>query len=505
MKASSLCLSGFVSAAAVLSLTHGLVADEPVDFGLFVEHQLNARSEQLFGIVGPLQQSALGPFTGANSAEAVTVAQSLQVSVVSTAAHFSADQIAFWPDDDNPQFLYVCDESSSNPAVQRIDLSKPANANATTIVTGLSECDPVRRTPWGSIIVAEEGGLTGGFYEIMDPSHVNSPIAVTNRDAGTTSDPAHLVKRKAVGSLSFEGMVILDNGTMYFADELRPANGASGGAIYKFIPQFPYLGGGQITQADQSPFAHGTLFGLKIGTNSPNDTGQGTEIGQGVWTSINPLQFTDVNGNVLLRNAQVAQRFTGYYRPEDMDRDPIAEENDILRMCFTATGRMSNGGGSSVETASTFGEVLCLVDAPNAAAVTGATPTMTRFIAGDHQLNYVDNLDFQPHTGNLVLLEDGEVVVVKPDNTTELRGNDIWMCLPDGADRDVQSDGCIRILSLRDTSSEPTGFIFTGSGRTAFVNLQHRNTNQGALLKITGFKVDDNGHTNGHGHEGGKR
>ena len=57
-------------------------------------------------------------------------------------------------DNDHPKYLFVCDEETTNPAVQRVDLSKPAASNATTIVTGLSSCDPVRRTPWGTIIVA---------------------------------------------------------------------------------------------------------------------------------------------------------------------------------------------------------------------------------------------------------------------------------------------------------------------------------------------------------------
>jgi hypothetical protein len=54
----------------------------------------------------------------------------------------------------------------------------------------------------------------------------------------------------------------------------------------------------------------------------------------------------------------------------------------------------------------------------------------------------------------------------------------------------------VRFASIRDTSAEPTGFIFLGSGEEAFVNIQHRaandalgNTNHGALIKISGFKV----------------
>jgi hypothetical protein len=72
--------------------------------------------------------------------------------------------------------------------VQRVDLSQPANANATTILTGLVSCDPIRRTPWGSLIAGEES-TDGGTYEIMDPLSIATPIAVTNRATGTTTDP----------------------------------------------------------------------------------------------------------------------------------------------------------------------------------------------------------------------------------------------------------------------------------------------------------------------------
>jgi hypothetical protein len=60
-----------------------------------------------------------------------------------------------------------------------------------------------------------------------------------------------LVKRKAVGGLSFEGIVILEDGTTYFGDELRPSIGEAGGAVYKFIPDNLYdPNDGIITQVD---------------------------------------------------------------------------------------------------------------------------------------------------------------------------------------------------------------------------------------------------------------
>ena len=70
------------------------------------------------------------------------------------------------------------------------------------------------------------------------------------------------------------------------------------------------------------------------------------------------------------------------------------------------------------------------------------------------------------------------------------------LSFPDGDDDDVQTDGCVRFASTRDTSAEPSGFIFLGSGESAFLSIQHRaandrlgGANHGALIKISGFDV----------------
>ena len=86
-----------------------------------------------------------------------------------------------------------------------------------------------------------------------------------------------------------------------------------------------------------------------------------------------------------------------------------------------------------------------------------------------------DNVAFQPRTGNLVVLEDGPTSIIDKTGKTVPRGNDLWMCLPDGKDDDDLSDGCVRFGSIKDTSAEPTGFIFFGSGEEALVSIQHRN------------------------------
>ena len=481
--------------------TAGLLAQgRGQDFGRFVEQQLAERAAELFGIGHPLAASALGPFTGP-AEQALEVADNLSVRVVSTAVDPLADMIAMWPDDAHPTHLFVCIEGGIN-GVQRVDLARPAASNATTIVTGTVSCDPIRRTPWGTILFGEEA-TSGGMYEIIDPTGITTPVAITNRALGTTTDP-RVVKRKAIGQLAFEGQVILPDGTMYYGDELRPGTsagaGSPGGGIYKFVPTFPRTVEAPITSLSQSPLASGRVYGLALSTGG--DIGQGTEIGVGRWIEVNAVAVTDASGNISLRQAQLTQHFTGYYRPEDMDLDPIAFARGEVRACWTNTGRMTNGGGSSVEGAAVYGEVMCLTDTPNdgATASSGATPQVVRFVAGNPHFNFFDNVAFQPGSGNLVVLEDGEVETVRRDGTTELRGNDLLLCLPDGSDRDVASDGCVRFASLRDTTSEPTGFIFTASGRGAFVNLQHRSINQGALVEISGFRVshddrdDDRGH-----------
>jgi hypothetical protein len=50
------------------------------DFGSFVESQLAAHSEQLFGINRPLEESALGPYDGPDNLQAIEVAPSLHVT-----------------------------------------------------------------------------------------------------------------------------------------------------------------------------------------------------------------------------------------------------------------------------------------------------------------------------------------------------------------------------------------------------------------------------------------
>jgi secreted PhoX family phosphatase len=432
----------------------------------------------------------------------VIAAQGLKVTAISNVTDPLADQIALWPNDEHPTHLFMAVETGRNAAgtnasLQVVDLSGNPNSNVRTVLTGLTSADPVRRTPWGTILVGEEAG-DGAMYEIFDPLHVGvgTPAMITNRATGASTDPAHIFKRQALGALAYEGLGILPDGTTYYGDERRPGPTIAGGSIYKYVPDpavayagLPVTTGVAAVSPAGSPYAIGKIYGMRLGTNSGNtDNGQGTEIGKGVWVPVSAAP--DANGNIDLRAAADALHLTGYYRPEDMDLDEAALAQGVRRVCWTNTGRMSNGGNSIIEEAATYGEVMCLVDEPKTGVATDYRPSVTRFYAGGADANYFDNIDFQPKTGRMVLLEDGEVEVVT-SHGTEFRGNDVWMLLPDGGDRDVQSDGAIKILSLTDTDAEPTGWIFDASGETAYVNIQHRAPGIGAVLMITGFKVKE--------------
>src|SRR4029450_11237216 len=110
----SIRASAVAACLAIIGLSARLIAQNPNgDFGVYVAAQLSAHAQQLFGFTHPLDQSALGPYTGPDSTQALAVAEGLHVSLVSSAVHFSTDQIALWPNDDHPTHLFVCDEESS--------------------------------------------------------------------------------------------------------------------------------------------------------------------------------------------------------------------------------------------------------------------------------------------------------------------------------------------------------------------------------------------------------
>jgi hypothetical protein len=446
------------------------------DFGRFVQDQLRSQSGRLFGVTGPLERSSTDSISAAQAQadprKLATLAKSLDARVVSAGvAPSNLDMSALWPDDQKPEWLITCNEQGTTaPGLVRINLATGAVA---TIVTGTTGCDPSRRTPWGTILFAEEagGGPNGGrVYELIDP--LNTTGVTLDRATGTFSGgtgAANLVARPALGRLSFEGNAIYPNGFVYYGDELAPSNGVPGGAYFKFVPSaLRDPSAGPITSLDQSPLVAGTVFGLRVG--GAGHHGQGSEFAQGAWVEIPAAPDPD------LRTQAVALRLTGYYRPEDLDVDHAALAASRVRFCGNNTGD---------EGAQNWGETICITDGTVQEASAGTSvPEVRLLVAGNPEFAMPDNVAFQPDRGNLIVHEDA-------DTTTALHGrhnNDLWDCLPDGADPDLQSDGCIRIATLNDLTAEWTGGIFDASGKHFYVSVQHNVTGTGVILDITGWQ-----------------
>ena len=81
------------------------------NFGLFRDHQLRARSQQLFGVGRPLEASSTedigGVLAEADPRKLVTLAGGLRVDVLSAQASLgpNVDMMVLWPNDSNPTHL----------------------------------------------------------------------------------------------------------------------------------------------------------------------------------------------------------------------------------------------------------------------------------------------------------------------------------------------------------------------------------------------------------------
>ena len=247
--------------------------------------------------------------------------------------------MAFWPSNRAPTHLIVCNEQGAKePAVQRVRL---ADGKVETILTGMVDCDPVRRTAWGTVVVGEESGADGNLLEIINPLTTTGVQFDHTSGALTGADAGNVALRAAVGRLSFEGIALYPNGVMYYGDENRPLNGKPGGAYFKFIPASPWSGAGTILHLADSPLAAGAVYGLRLGKRDGNtDYGQGSNTGQGTWI---PVPASDIQN---LRAFAGANFLTGYYRPEDIDIDAAALAGGSVRFCGnnTATRLMTRIG-----------------------------------------------------------------------------------------------------------------------------------------------------------------
>jgi secreted PhoX family phosphatase len=221
------------------------------------------------------------------------------------------------------------------------------------------------------------------------------------------------------------------------------------------------------------------LFGVEmpLEASAPATAGAYRIPAQSAWDQV--LVANGLKVEYLTRNAADHTDMMAFY----------PEANPTHLITCVEGGRETLATGN--EGAKNYAEVVCGVDSnPLVASASQRTVEVNRFVEGDKDFNSFDNLAFQPHTGNLYVIEDHD-------------NGDIFACLPDGADHDIKTDGCVKILSVKDTSAEPTGFLLDATGRTAYVSIQHSDDSLMPLvggyptddiIKITGFKVPHKHH-----------
>jgi hypothetical protein len=456
-----------LGAVAVLVVA-GVAAAAVKDFGLQTQKELADNSAELFGVESALPSSSSIDLNQtqalADPTKLITLAKGLKARVVAAGADdnvgANSDQMVLWPASHPTDLIAVNEEGTGSAGLQKINLQ---TGKATTIVSGIGSGDPVRATPWGTLIFGEEAG-DGAMYEIIDPLSVEG--ATIDRAAGTSSSP-NIHRIDALGFNAFEGLAVLPNGVTYYGNELSAGNGAAGGAYYKFVPTNPWTGGAPITSLDQSPYASGTVYALRVGQGS--NFGQGFSYGIGSWQ---PLAGAS---GAKLQPLAVAAKATGYYRPEDIDIDTNALAAGNVRFCGNNTGR---------DSARYFGETMCFTDGTLAASASGSsTPETTLLVQGSPEFNMPDNIAYQAKRGNWIIQEDGSTGA-----SFNNKNNDIWSCLDDRQDDNTMSDGCIRIMSLNDFDAETTGGFFDPSGTHYYVSIQHNSSGYGTILDITGWR-----------------
>jgi Alkaline phosphatase PhoX len=462
--------------AAVLGLAvAGVAAAASSDFGLQKQKELYDKGNLLFGVQKPVEASSTVDLNAAQAladpAALVTMAKGLDVHVLAAGAADDVgsdlDQMVLWPPSNPTHIIGINEEGPGDPGLQKIDLK---TGEATTIVSGTDSGDPVRATPWGTIVFGEESGDDGAMYELIDPLSVEG--ATINRTTGASSSPK-IRRLDALGFTSFEGLAILPNGVTYYGNELSANGGAAAGAYFKFVPGNPWGGGAAITSLDQSPYASGSIFALRVGTtgNPPSGNyGQGFQYGRGVWRGPIP------GNGAALQPLAVGVQATGYYRPEDISIDENALGNGNMRFCGNNTGR---------DAQRYWGETICITDGTVAGSASGSTaPEVQLLVQGSLELDMPDNIAFQPGRGNWIIHEDGSTTSAQGG----ARNNDLWSCLDDGADDDTLSDGCVRIGTINDFDAEWTGGFFDPSGQHFYVSIQHNDSGFGTILDITGWK-----------------
>jgi len=345
---------------------------------------------------------------------------------------------------DAGRYIFTVNETVGGGLVRYDKQTKVATQLFEGSLNGVSysRLDPIRWTPWGTIVIGEET-TDGRMIEIMNPLAAPASMVV--------------VDRPKIGRSSLEGIAWDKSGAMYYQDE------DNGGGIYKFVSS-QSAANFDPNNPDSSPLAGGQIFTLRV--NAAN-----TEERQGVgeWVALNNADGTTIPGitdpTISARAAGNDVSATNYRRPEDMHLVVRDGKEYLIVAATTADSGTSNHHIYSIElTSDAIATIRSFVDSSTIDLATGLAVD-----ALADELRSPDNIAIDGF-GDVWIVEDNEP-------------GDIWKALW-GADGIAAS--VARFASLSALGAEPTGFYFDPfDSNIAYVNVQHPGDLTDRLVQLT--------------------
>jgi len=318
------------------------------------------------------------------------------------------------------RFLYRTHETGSNAAVSVTDLETGVS-RVLARRADWERFDGIAWTPWGTLLAAEEASPAGQ----RDPDFPGSLSGLVYE-----IDPATggVHARPALGSKAHEGMRFDAQGNFYGISERAP------GYIYKFVP------------ARRGDLSSGRMYVMKIVLDLGDRTG---------WAEWVELDQAQVEANADI--AADAVGATAYSRPEDVETG-ASTGNDrrgqrMLYVAITGEDRVL-AIDLQAGTGQRAGQVF-------------VSDYVKEGVNAPADFDLPDNLALDQE-GNLLIAED-------PGGSapSKTKGDDVWLARFDPASQG-RSQPIVRFFSITDCNAEPTGIYFSKSGRSLFVNIQHR-------------------------------
>jgi sugar lactone lactonase YvrE len=319
------------------------------------------------------------------------------------------------------RFLYRTHELGANAAVSVTDLS----TGLTRILAQRADWerfDGLAWTPWGTLIAGEETGPSA----LKDPAQPGAEAGhVYEIDPSTGA----VRLRQAIGSRAHEGLRFDSDGNLYGISETAP------GYIYRFVPD------------RRNDLSSGQLYALKIVTDLGDRTGWGE------WVALD-------RAAVLLNSVTeaAAKGATGYSRPEDVE-------------IGTSTGSDRRGNHRLFVALTGEDRVLAIdlnPDDRGHSRQVFVSDYVRDGVNAPADFDFPDNLALD-QAGNLYITED-------PGGSSasgKTKGDDVWFA-PFNQASGAQSLPIQRFLSITDCDAEPTGIYLSPSGKTLFIDVQHR-------------------------------